>query len=99
MTIEIKKYNHLFKVIGTLEKQNVNEFNRRFTDVFEKSDSITICIENLNRIDQYGVNALTQLHNEALVKQKKLSIIGLGCKDLYEHFKTKRKQQSIELSL
>ena len=31
---------------------------------------------------------MAQLHNEALVKGKKLSIIGMGCDDLYEHFKS-----------
>ena len=99
MTIEIKQHNHLYQVMGTLEKQNINEFRRWFKDVFEQSDAVTICIENLKRIDQYGVNALNELHNEALHKQKKLSIIGLGCKELYEHFKIKGKQQKISLSL
>jgi len=99
MILEIKQHNHLYKVIGTLEKQNINEFKSRFKDVFKNSDAITICIENLKRIDQYGVNALAELHNESLKKQKKLSIIGLGCKELYQHFKTKRKQQKSPLSL
>ena len=49
---------------------------------------MTINIQNVTSIDRYGVNALAQLHNEALVKGKKLSIIGMGSDDLYEHFKT-----------
>ena len=39
-------------------------------------------------MDRYGVKAFVKLHNEAVIKNKKLSIIGLGCKDLYDHFKT-----------
>jgi len=32
--------------------------------------------------------ALAKLHNESLLKKKQLSIVGFGCKDLYDHFKT-----------
>lgn len=92
MTIDIEKHNHLYKVIGRLEQQNIKEFKRKFKDIWKKSDSITICIENVKCIDQYGVAALTQLYNEALAKQKRLSFVGIGCKDLYEHFNTKEKQ-------
>lgn len=92
MTIKIEKINHIYKVIGRLEQQNINEFRSKFKNILKKSDSITICIDNVKSIDQYGVTALTQMHIEALSKQKKLSIVGLGCKDLYEHFKTKELQ-------
>ena len=39
-------------------------------------------------MDKYGVNAIAQLHEESLVKNKRFSIIGYGCKELYDHFKT-----------
>lgn len=86
MDLQITNQDNFFQVTGTLTKFNVHHFKREFSNVFDKNNSLIISIENLTSIDRYGVNALAQLHNEALVKGKKLSIIGMGCDDLYEHF-------------
>ncbi|MCK7589105.1 hypothetical protein M0G43_00815 [Subsaxibacter sp. CAU 1640] len=88
MNIEITSYNNQFKIRGVLNRQNVGVFIREFKDVFDKFNSLTLSIEGLTSIDRYGVNALAQLHNESISKQKRLSIIGMGCDDLYEHFKS-----------
>lgn len=88
MNLEITNYNNVFQVSGTLDKTNIHEFKREFFSIFEKQNALTISIEHVTSIDRYGVNALAQLHNEALLKGKKLSIIGMGCDDLYEHFRS-----------
>ena len=88
MNIEITSYNNQFKIKGVLNRQNVNVFNSEFKNIFEKFNSLILSIEGLTSIDRYGVNALAQLHNESITKQKGLSIIGMGCDDLYEHFKS-----------
>lgn len=88
MNIEITSYNNQFKIKGVLNRQNVNVFNSEFKNIFEKFNSLTLSIEGLTSIDRYGVNALAQLHNESISKRKSLSIIGMGCDDLYEHFKS-----------
>lgn len=88
MDLQITNHDNLFQVTGTLTKFNVHHFKREFSNIFEKQNALTISIENLTSIDRYGVNALAQLHNEALIKGKKLSIIGMGCDDLYEHIKS-----------
>ncbi|WP_027125899.1 STAS domain-containing protein [Gelidibacter mesophilus] len=88
MELEITKHTAFIQVKGVLNKFNVHQFKREFSNVFEKQDAVVINIEKLTSIDRYGVNALAQLHNESLIKSKKLSIIGMGCDDLYEHFKS-----------
>ncbi len=88
MNIEITSYNNQFKIKGVLNRQNVNVFTSEFKNIFEKFNSLTLSIEGLTSIDRYGVNALAQLHNESIARQKSLSIIGMGCDDLYEHFKS-----------
>lgn len=88
MNIEITSYNNQFRIKGVLNRQNVNVFNSEFKNIFEKFNSLTLSIEGLTSIDRYGVNALAQLHNESISKNKSLSIIGMGCDDLYEHFKS-----------
>jgi anti-anti-sigma regulatory factor len=88
MNIEITSYNNQFKIKGVLNRQNVHVFNTEFRSIFDKFNSLTLSIEGLTSIDRYGVNALAQLHNESISRQKSLSIIGMGCDDLYEHFKS-----------
>jgi len=87
MNLEITQANNFFKVKGSLDKNNIHLFKKQFRDVFQNANSITVSIENLTSIDRYGVSAIAQLHNEALVKNKRLSIIGLGHSSLYNHFK------------
>ena len=88
MTLEISYYNNHYTLKGALEKSNIKTFVKHFAGIFEKNDSVTLNIESLQSIDRTGVMALAKLHNESITKNKKLSIIGLGCKDLYEHFKS-----------
>ncbi|HAB27421.1 MULTISPECIES: hypothetical protein [Xanthomarina] len=88
MNLTITHYNNFFKVTGVLNKQSVGVFQQEFQDVFKKLQSVTISIEGLQSIDRDGVNALAKLHNESLALNKQLSIIGFGCKDLYDHFKS-----------
>jgi len=88
MNLEISSYNNHFKIKGVLNRQNVYLFNSEFKNIFEKFNSVTLSIEGLTSIDRYGVNALAQLHNASLSLKKSLSIIGMGCDDLYEHFKS-----------
>ena len=88
MDLKITHYNFIFKIKGQLDKNNVHLFYNEFQNIFEKTNSIIINIEELRSIDRIGVNAIAKLHNEAISKHKQLSIIGLGCDDLMEHFRT-----------
>jgi len=88
MSLTITNYNNFYKVTGVLNRQSVGIFQEEFQDVFEKLTSVTISIEGLQSIDRDGVNALAKLHNESIALKKQLSIIGFGCKELYDHFKS-----------
>ncbi|WP_170233965.1 STAS domain-containing protein [Bizionia myxarmorum] len=88
MSLIISHYNNFFKVKGILDKKSVSMFQNEFEHVFDNLQSVTISIEELDSIDKFGVMALAKLHNESLQKKKQLSIVGFGCKDLYDHFKT-----------
>ncbi len=88
MNLTITHYNNYFKVTGILNRQSVAFFQKEFENVFEKLQAVTISIEGLESIDREGVKALAKLHNESLASNKQLSIIGFGCKDLYDHFKS-----------
>jgi hypothetical protein len=88
MELQITGYNNFFKMKGILSKPNLSVFKNEFNNIFEKVNKITISIENIEWMDKYGVQALANLHTESIIKNKELSIIGLGCKELYEHFTT-----------
>ncbi|HZH88246.1 MAG TPA: hypothetical protein VFD78_03615 [Chitinophagaceae bacterium] len=88
MSLTITNYNNFYKVTGVLNRQSVAIFQEEFQDVFEKLTSVTISIEGLQSIDRDGVNTLAKLHNESIALKKQLSIIGFGCKELYDHFKS-----------
>lgn len=92
MDLEITNSNNFFKVKGSLDRHNIHLFKSTFRNIFEKANTITISIEDLKSIDRYGVTAIAQLHNESIVKQKRLSIIGLGCQEVFNHFKTKERE-------
>lgn len=87
MDLKITQSNTFFKIKGILDKNNIEIFQSEFKNIFDKINALTISIEEVEWMDRDGVNAMAALHNEALLKNKKLSIVGLGCKDLYEHFK------------
>ncbi len=88
MELKISSCNNFFKIKGSLNKNNLEVFQNEFQDIFERLNDLTISIQDIESMDRYGVNAFMELHNEAILKNKNLSIIGLGCKDLYNHFKT-----------
>jgi len=87
MDLQITNYNNRFKIKGALNKLNLKDFNAHFSNIFDKLDEVQLDIEHIESIDRAGVMALAKLHNESINKSKSLSIIGFGCKELYEHFK------------
>ncbi|MDG1729504.1 MAG: hypothetical protein P8K68_05730 [Algibacter sp.] len=87
MDFKITHCNTFFKVKGILDKNSVAVFNKEFNNIFDRVNNLTISIQDIVSMDKYGVDAISKLHEEALTRNKKLSIIGFGCKELYDHFK------------
>ncbi len=96
MDIQITNYNNRFQIKGTLNKLNLKTFNAHFANIFDKLDDVLLDIEGIESIDRAGVMALARLHNESITKSKRLSIIGCGCKELYQHFKAEEPIQVTE---
>ena len=93
MDLQISNYNNRYQIKGTLNKLTLNTFNAHFSNIFDKMDSLFLDIEHVESIDRAGVMALAKLHNESISKSKSLSIIGFGCKELYQHFKSEEPTQ------
>jgi anti-anti-sigma regulatory factor len=90
MTLTITNYNNVYKVKGQLVKFNIRVFQNELKNIFEETDNVILNLTDLINIDNHGVNAIAKLHNEALLKSKKLAIIGFGNSQLVEHFKSNK---------
>jgi anti-anti-sigma regulatory factor len=88
MNLRITSCNNYFKLKGVFDKESMNVFKSEFENIFDYFSNLTINIEEIESMDSHGVNALANLHQQSIERNRKLSIIGLGCKDLYEHFKS-----------
>jgi anti-anti-sigma factor len=89
MSLEIVSSHNVVKVSGEINKNNVELFKERLLLELEKFNRLTLNIECLRSVDRFGVNALADLHVKSLALHKQLYIVGLGCKELYDHFKSK----------
>ncbi|MDO6595450.1 STAS domain-containing protein [Oceanihabitans sp. 2_MG-2023] len=78
MKLIITNTNNIYKVKGNLIKMNIPIFKSELKDVFNHKDDVILNLQGVTNIDNQGVVAIAQLHNEALSKNKKLSIIGFG---------------------
>ena len=97
MDLQITSYNNRYRIKGTLNKLSLKTLNTHFSNIFHKLDDVIINIEQIESIDRAGVMALAKLHNESINRSKKLSIIGLGCKELYDHFKSEEQTNTASL--
>jgi len=88
MGLEIIEQKDCYQIKGALNKSNVETFTTYFKEVIKSSEEVTINIEGLDNIDRIGVNALVKLYSQSLENQSKFFIVGLGSKELHEHFRT-----------
>ncbi len=88
MGLEIIEQQECYQVKGALNKSNVDTFTTYFKEVIKSSEQVTINIEGLDSIDRIGVNALVKLYGQSLENHSKFFIVGLGSKELHDHFRT-----------
>ena len=86
MLLEIKFEAEEIDIVGHLTKTTVSKFQDSFHKILNHQERVVINIQGLKEIDRDGVNAIAKLHNFSLNSGKKLSIVGTGCKELYQHF-------------
>jgi len=96
MELTIKNNHNYFEIRGILVKYNIHLFQKKFQNIFDERNSLILNITGLNRIDSFGINAIAKIHNEAISKQKRFSIIGLGNNELLDHFKAIESVENLE---
>ena len=88
MELRITSCNNFINLSGELNSSSVKTFEAELAKAFTKFNALTINIDKLEKVDRHGVNALTNLYAKSIEDKKELSIVGLGCKELYDHFKS-----------
>lgn len=88
MTLTIKKNHGLFSVAGAITAATAQHFQTYFENVLESSGDLTIDIENINEIDEDGVNAIRVLYNNARNFERGFLIIGNVSKHIFESIRS-----------
>lgn len=86
MTLKILKQKNVYYLKGKVNTLNVPKFLNYFTSKINKKEKVTVNIQEAIEIDKNGLNAIQELMTLANSKNKKFSIIGGGCKEIYDHF-------------
>ena len=84
MALTIKENNGKFLVEGTINTATVKQFKNHLEFLLVYTKSLTINIDNVTAIDKNGLKVIKDLFEAAEFYNKPFSVIGYGCKDIYE---------------
>ena len=88
MALEISKKNGIFYLNGRLNRFYVKIiYNTDFEYNLSQNKKVTINIDHVIEIDKSGLEAMRNFTKIAILKQKVFSIVGNGCKEIYDDFK------------
>ncbi|TYA69948.1 STAS domain-containing protein [Seonamhaeicola marinus] len=88
MSLIINNSSNFYELTGVLNHSNAANLEKALIKGLKRFDKVILSIEEVESIDRYGVEVITKIHETALSSSKSLSIVGYGCKDLYNHFKS-----------
>ncbi|WP_299886037.1 STAS domain-containing protein [uncultured Lacinutrix sp.] len=86
MALQILENNGTFHLSGNLNATTSRAFIIHFEHVINSFKKVTVNIEKVKEIDTNGVAAFKTLLANALRENKLFSVIGNGCKDIYNEF-------------
>lgn len=84
MALTITQKKETFLVEGTINAMTALNFQNHFKFALKACDELVINIENVTEIDANGMNAMRFIYNESVVHDKKIYIVGTGCKEVYD---------------
>ena len=86
MALQILEHNGTFYLQGNLNATTSRSFIIHFDYMIKTIKNITVNIDKVKEIDVNGVAAFKTLFATALKQQNSFSVIGNGCKDIYDEF-------------
>lgn len=88
MALQILEQNGAFELHGSLTATTTKSFIIHFEHLINTVKNVTVNIDHINAIDSSGVDALKTLIAIALRTNNIFSVIGNGCRDIYEDYKS-----------
>lgn len=86
MALQILEHNGTFHLQGNLNATTSRSFIIHFEYMIETTKNVRVNIDKVKEIDSNGVAAFKTLFASALRHQKLFSVLGNGCKDIYDEF-------------
>ncbi|SFD04514.1 STAS domain-containing protein [Algibacter pectinivorans] len=84
MSLNIKENNGVFLLEGIVNTATSKKFKDRLEFLLTYTKSVTINIEKVSAIDNHGLHVIQELFQIAKTKNKSFSVIGYGCKTIYQ---------------
>lgn len=84
MALTILRNKNTFTVKGSINATTAGNFKTHFNITLNSLKKVTIDISKVTEIDKNGVEAFKAIYNNAKSWNKSFSIVGNGCKDIYE---------------
>ena len=84
MALSIKENNGTFLVEGTINATTVKQFKNHLEILLAYTKHLTINIDKVTAIDKNGLKVIEDLFEAAEFYNKPFSVIGYGCKDIYD---------------
>ena len=86
MALQITQQNGTFLLKGKLNTSTSRSFIIHFEYIIEQLQNVVVNIDGISEIDHDGLEGIKTLTAIALRNHKMFSVIGNGCKDVYQDF-------------
>ena len=89
MALKIIQEEDSFLIQGIINSSTVKQFKNHLEFLLLYTKALTININEVKSIDRNGMYVIRNLHTKALINNKKFSVIGYDCKEIYDDFENK----------
>lgn len=86
MANRIKENNDVFILQGKITSSTGDQLTTHLEHLLSLNKKLTINIDEVTEIDEKGILVLFQIHIYALRYNYCFSIVGQGCKEIYDQF-------------
>ncbi|WP_420571113.1 hypothetical protein [Kordia sp.] len=86
MALQITQQNGTFLLSGKLNTTTTRSFIIHFEYIIEQQENVVVNIDGVTEIDYDGLEGIKTVTAIALQNHKMFSVIGNGCKDIYQDF-------------
>ncbi len=88
MALKIKDNNGTFFINGSINASTVKQFKNHIEFLILYTKELTLNIDGVKNIDSNGMRVFRELYTTALISNKDFYVVGNGCKDIFNDFKS-----------